>query len=200
MPKVSQEHKDAMRARIRDAAKRCIVRSGFAGASMADIVREAGLSAGAVYVYYSGKEELAIDIAHEVLDSRFAALDLATGAEVLDPPARIVPDLVRGLLVRDGMPSIVVQIWAEGARSESFRALATGVLDRIRTQLGAYLVRWFVQHRGASQQRARADAAALVPGIVAMLQGVIVQFVLAGSAPAEAALDSVAQLLRLTTE
>ncbi|WP_420896890.1 TetR/AcrR family transcriptional regulator [Brevibacterium aurantiacum] len=58
-----------MRTRIQDAALTCFSRKGFAGASMADIIREADLSAGAVYVYYSSKAELTLDAAGESWNS-----------------------------------------------------------------------------------------------------------------------------------
>jgi len=58
MPKLSEKVQDARRARILDAAERCFARSGFQGATMQAICREAGVSAGAVYVYFRSKEEL----------------------------------------------------------------------------------------------------------------------------------------------
>ena len=58
MPKLSPKAQSARRAHILDAAERCFVRAGFHGASMHAICREAGVSAGALYVYFSSKEEL----------------------------------------------------------------------------------------------------------------------------------------------
>ena len=50
MPKVSQEHRDARRAQILRAAAACFERKGYQRTTMADIIRESGLSAGAIYV------------------------------------------------------------------------------------------------------------------------------------------------------
>jgi AcrR family transcriptional regulator len=58
MPKVTQEHVDARRRQILSAALRCFAREGFHRTTMQDIFREAELSPGAVYSYFSGKEEL----------------------------------------------------------------------------------------------------------------------------------------------
>ncbi|QLP97411.1 MAG: helix-turn-helix transcriptional regulator [Rhodoblastus sp.] len=58
MPKLSQTAQAQRRARILDAAERCFVRSGFHGATMQDICRQAGVSAGALYLYFRSKEEL----------------------------------------------------------------------------------------------------------------------------------------------
>lgn len=58
MPKVTQQHSDARRRQIIDAAYRCFARKGIHQASMRDICAEAGLSAGAIYTYFKSKEDI----------------------------------------------------------------------------------------------------------------------------------------------
>lgn len=58
MPKVSEEYMDSRRQQIIDAAYRCFARKGFHQTTMRDIYAESGLSAGAVYHYFSSKEEI----------------------------------------------------------------------------------------------------------------------------------------------
>ncbi|MDH5730885.1 MAG: TetR/AcrR family transcriptional regulator [Gammaproteobacteria bacterium] len=58
MPKVDEEHKQARRGQIVEAAIKCFSRKGFHPATMQDICKEAGLSAGAVYSYFKSKEEI----------------------------------------------------------------------------------------------------------------------------------------------
>jgi AcrR family transcriptional regulator len=58
MPKVTPEHSQARRLQIIDAAYRCFARKGFHQTSMRDIYEEAQLSAGAVYHYFGGKDEI----------------------------------------------------------------------------------------------------------------------------------------------
>ncbi|HEY3480630.1 MAG TPA: helix-turn-helix domain-containing protein, partial [Streptomyces sp.] len=70
MPKVSEEHKESRRRQIIDAAWVCFARNGFHKTSMPDVFAEAGLSAGAVYRYFSGKEALIAAIA-EVSTQQF---------------------------------------------------------------------------------------------------------------------------------
>ncbi len=65
-PRVNRE---AREAEIADAAIRCVLRSGFHGATMDSIAREAGVSVGVIYRYFSSKEAIiehivAADIAH----------------------------------------------------------------------------------------------------------------------------------------
>ncbi len=49
-------HIEARRNQILDAAWGCFARDGYHGTSMQDIATEAGLSAGAIYRYFDGKE------------------------------------------------------------------------------------------------------------------------------------------------
>lgn len=58
MPKLKASTQAARREHILDAAERCFARSGFHRTTMQDICREAQISAGALYLYFSSKEEL----------------------------------------------------------------------------------------------------------------------------------------------
>lgn len=58
MPKLKPEVQSARRERILDAAEQCFARMGFHRTTMHDICKEAGVSAGAVYVYFGSKEAL----------------------------------------------------------------------------------------------------------------------------------------------
>src|ERR1700722_1829398 len=58
MPRVSAEHLDAQRKTILSAAVRCFAERGFHRSTMRDVIREAGMSAGALYLYFKSKEEL----------------------------------------------------------------------------------------------------------------------------------------------
>jgi TetR/AcrR family transcriptional regulator, transcriptional repressor of aconitase len=58
MPRVSAQHEQAVRARILDAAIKVFGEMGYDRASIQDVVRESGLSVGAVYTHFKGKEEL----------------------------------------------------------------------------------------------------------------------------------------------
>jgi TetR/AcrR family transcriptional repressor of uid operon len=58
MPKLKPETQQARRASLLDAAERCFARSGFHRTTMQDICKEAGMSPGALYVYFPSKEAL----------------------------------------------------------------------------------------------------------------------------------------------
>jgi TetR/AcrR family transcriptional repressor of uid operon len=58
MPKITPETQTARRERILDAAELCFARSGFHRTTMQHICREAGVSPGALYIYFDSKEAL----------------------------------------------------------------------------------------------------------------------------------------------
>ncbi len=60
MTKVTQAHIDARVGAIRDAARRVIARRGVEAATMNEVAAEAGLSTGAIYRYFSGKDDLIV--------------------------------------------------------------------------------------------------------------------------------------------
>ncbi len=62
MPKISFAHEQQRRAQILNAAMTCFARQGYHVTSMDDVVRESGLSVGAIYSYFPSKEELFLAI------------------------------------------------------------------------------------------------------------------------------------------
>src|SRR3989337_380422 len=58
MPRVTAAHEQEVRDRIVTAAVRVFSDKGFHSSTIADVCRESGLSVGAIYTYFSSKEEL----------------------------------------------------------------------------------------------------------------------------------------------
>src|SRR5258708_12818157 len=62
MPKTSAAAKEARRTQILDAAVRCFAQTGYYATTIEDVVRETGLSRGALYLYFPSKEALYLAI------------------------------------------------------------------------------------------------------------------------------------------
>ena len=73
MPKVSDEHKQAVRRRILDAARTCLERNGYHDVTTREVVAEAGLSTGTFYNYFPSKEHLYAALAEDALGADLAA-------------------------------------------------------------------------------------------------------------------------------
>jgi AcrR family transcriptional regulator len=121
MPRVSQAHLDARRRQILDAARRCFVRNGFHATSMQDVLAEANLSAGAVYRYFRGKDEIIAAIAGEVVAEVAGALVVSSELEEL------VGICTRVLVMREG--EVVAEV--AGALDVAFRADDPPPLDEV---------------------------------------------------------------------
>ncbi|MEA5457202.1 TetR/AcrR family transcriptional regulator [Sinomonas sp. JGH33] len=195
MPKVSEEHREAMRRRIQDAALACVGRKGFAAASMADIVAEAGLSAGAVYVYYRGKDQLTVDVGRRVLEERLAMLEVLGETRPVPPPHEVIPEIMAGLPKTEFFPGIALQVWGEAVHSGELADVARGIIADVTGRIAAYLEAWFESSRGLAGGAAQAEAERLAPAVVGLVQGYIVQFAFAGGDVEKRYLDSARALL-----
>ncbi len=58
MPRISAEHEQQVRDRIVRAATAVFAEKGYHGATIADVVARSGLSVGAIYTHFRGKDEL----------------------------------------------------------------------------------------------------------------------------------------------
>ena len=123
MPKVSQEYRDERRAHILAAARRCFVRDGFHQTSMQDLVSEAGLSSGAVYRYFPGKNAMIEAIAEQNLDDVMAVLrdSLASGSSVGEAMASVLRH-VRARHAEDDFAAVAVLVWSEALRNPGLAA------------------------------------------------------------------------------
>lgn len=184
-----------MRRRIQDAALACFVRSGFAGASMADIVKEADLSAGAVYVYYSSKSELMVDAGRRIMEQRISTLDDFGSAAVVSPPGVVFPRLLASLLEDNPFAPLVLQVWGEAAHAKDFAAIAATIFDSLLEHFADYLCAYFHRSQGMGEQEARARAVQIAPAILAMMQGSIVQTSICGEGSHERVAEAIAALL-----
>ncbi|GAA2392746.1 TetR/AcrR family transcriptional regulator [Streptomyces glaucosporus] len=181
MARVSQEHLDARRRQILDGARRCFARNGFHATSMQDVLREAGLSAGAVYRYFRSKDELVAAIALEVFEEVGGAFEAVSRSEDPPPPGRILGEVLR-LVLGDGEeervpPPLLVQVWAETLRSAELAEALDKGYARVREAwvriVGAY------QRRGLMRDDVPADQVART--LIGVAQGFLLQRALFGA-------------------
>lgn len=137
MPKVTEEHRLARRQQIVAAARLCVVEQGFHKTTMADVIRESGLSAGAVYGYFKSKEEIVAAIAEEALSSVDELFEkiLAT-EEPLSPLAALETALnhIVSVAERPGgdVTKVAIQAWSEALRNPAIMATAQSKYTQLR--------------------------------------------------------------------
>lgn len=121
MPKLSDSQQELRRTRILDAAEHCFARSGFHRTTMQEICKEAGVSAGALYLYFASKEALMEGIStrsrEEVLEN-FARLD-----EPRDFVAALAQLMEDCILQKPAYKSVLwLEISAEATRNAAIRS------------------------------------------------------------------------------
>jgi AcrR family transcriptional regulator len=161
MPKVAQAHLDARRQQIVDAARVRFARDGFARTSMADIVTESGLSTGAIYSYFAGKDELVIAVCEQASDALPKALTTKAINDFLEHVRRLARD--------KGHARLTAQIYAEAAFSPALAAIVTEQLSTLRLAIADLL-----------PDRSKTEAARVAEAFVALCSGYSEQLAVRG--------------------
>jgi AcrR family transcriptional regulator len=114
MPKVSAEHKEAVRDRLLEATRRCLTRKGYEGTTVRDIAAEAGVSIGTLYNYFASKEDLIEALSEHVLGADLTQLDESSDLIAIlrdfvferpDAGAAVLAQL-RGRVSKDANPAV----------------------------------------------------------------------------------------------
>ncbi|RNI23909.1 TetR/AcrR family transcriptional regulator [Flexivirga caeni] len=140
MPRISDERRAARREQIISAALRCAIRSGFDGMTMAQVIEESDLSAGAVYGYFSGKAELIAAVVDSRLYDVIQLLSDAADAPQVPPIPELLKTITTSLETAaqsvDGDLTVLLQLsWAAAAKDPA-------ILDLVRPRLLAVLDAW----------------------------------------------------------
>lgn len=153
MPRITPERREARRAEIVAAARRCFSRDGFHQTSMPDIAAEAGVSAGAPYRYFASKEEIILAIAEDAFRLIFEPIErLAAGTDGASVPdliavslealsAETVTDAAGRVVPVEELLRCAVQTWSELLRNDAVRARAVEGFDSVRDSIADALRR-----------------------------------------------------------
>ncbi|NEY34138.1 TetR family transcriptional regulator [Streptomyces sp. PRKS01-65] len=191
MARVSQAHLDARRRQILDGAALCFARNGFHATSMQDVLKEAGLSAGAVYRYFSGKEELIGAIVAEVLGTVREVCEQAARQVPVPPPDVLIPGVLARMrelrpgLLDDGewmFPRLMIQVWSEATRNAGLAAQLREGFRLVRAAWGKVVDAY--REAGLMPAGTAADADAMARVMIAVVQGYAIQVALFGTGSA----------------
>jgi AcrR family transcriptional regulator len=174
MPRITPAHGQEVRERIVSAALRVFGERGFHGATMQDVVRESGLSVGAIYTYFKGKDDLFL-----------ATCDLASGRGLGELATRLAGgrtlaerlaiaigfyfDSAEDTEAGPGNADFLVQAWAQADAEPAAREM----LRRRREQL--VMAGTFLLEEGIARGELPGwmDAGAVARGYIALLDGML---------------------------
>ncbi|CAM3505369.1 TetR/AcrR family transcriptional regulator [Occultella aeris] len=175
MPRITQARREARRDQIRAAALRAFAAKGYQRTSIADVVSESGLSAGAIYGHYADKGELFGAVAQHVLSRRDDEIAAASHEGVPPSPYEILVLLTGGMArdLSDGR--VLVQLWSESTVDPALHAVVQRVVGSVRGVLGDALRNWFATRPDLAPDGPDAAAHLLLPVVMGLGQSFIMQ-------------------------
>lgn len=181
MPRVTAAHEQAVRTRIVEAALRAFAERGYEGATMQDVVRESGLSVGALYTYFSGKDELFVAACDhsQTLGMAVLADRMARGTTTTERLAIAVGfylDAVDGKAGTIGMAPVLVAQWSRVEHDHDVRTMLLRRREQLST-VGQLLLREGIA-RG--ELPPWLDVEGVAGGYIALLDGLMLQRLEAG--------------------
>ncbi|MFE7225759.1 TetR/AcrR family transcriptional regulator [Nocardioides sp. NPDC057577] len=200
MPKISDEHRAEKRQQIIAAMLRCVERDGFHKTTMAAVVEESGLSAGSVYTYFRGKNDIIRAIAESGLTGIAAAIQRLIPEKGSDqptpPPEQAIEAATQHLLdladhLGVDLPRIAMQTWAEAARDPEIHAVMAPEARRIRAS-------WRTYAESAIESglvRSDADPERIAMVLTGLLPGFILQRIMMGDVTPQVYAAGLADLL-----
>jgi len=174
MPRVTAAHEHEVRERIVTAALRVFSERGFHGATVADVVRESGLSVGAIYTYFRGKDELLLAAcdATSGLGLGELARRLAAGrttAERLAIAVAFYFDVADGKAEAAGTADVLLQAWAVAEAEPAAREMLVRRREQLVT-VGQMLIQEGIAH---GELPAWIDVEAVARAYTTLLDGLL---------------------------
>jgi AcrR family transcriptional regulator len=157
--------RDARRRKVQRAAARVFAERGYARATIEEIARRAGLSVGAIYLYFQSKEDLYASLAQDAL-ARFAD-DIERRVGACATPGEQLRAVWDALCEQQGSLREFFRMVPLTGRTE----LREAVSQEVTVALGLALARFFaaverIAARGIEQGVFRADAARIAADLV----------------------------------
>jgi AcrR family transcriptional regulator len=142
---------------------------------MADIIKASGLSAGAIYLQFDSKQQIAVACSQRVVGQRVQVLSDRLSRAPLPRPDEVIELVTTGISQQIGDPRIIFQLWGEALFEPEIAELIDTVFHQLLETLRGYLVAWARENRGAAGDEALRWAAEQAPVLLGAFQGHIVQ-------------------------
>jgi AcrR family transcriptional regulator len=184
MPRITDERRDARREQVLEAARACLQEHGLEAVSMEMIIARSGLSTGAVYGYFKGKDQLISAVVTE--GTAAMAEDLAPVLRNPEPPP--LPEFVSQVLRtvdrfgrhKGDIDRLLVSLhgWSHSQSDPELRAATRASYSNLRKLFRDVVTRW----QAAGTLDAAADPEAVAGLLTSITLGFVAQRALAGSA------------------
>jgi AcrR family transcriptional regulator len=189
VPRITDERREARREQILEAARACLQEHGLEAVSMEMIIARSGLSTGAVYGYFKGKDQ----IINAVVTDGMAAMaeDLAPILSNPEPPA--LPEFVEQVLravahfgrhKKGDIDRLLAALhgWSHSQSDPELKAATRASYSSLRKLFATVVRRW----QAAGTFDATADPEGVAELLTSVTLGFVAQRALAGSADVDA--------------
>lgn len=171
MPKLTPETQEARKQQIIDAAVECFIKLGYSNASMADIIKESGLSSGSIYSHFKSKGEILRFAAEQNFKGFDALFDLGNYPKsTLISPRLIAQEFTARKAAAQKRPKLILQVWAEATHNAETEELVVRNLELIGSRLTEALLPWATE-KAPQGVDARAYAERMGKVTFSLLQG-----------------------------
>lgn len=172
MPKITEEQRFSRKREIAEAAARCFRRKGFEATSMGDIIAEAGISAGSIYLHFESKQDLVHQITERILSARWMELADLPRRDPLPSPSQVVREYIDRLRANSGA-EIRLHVWSTSLHDADLADLMARSAHERQRRYVDYFVAWLGSH-GLDTS----PAPSLAQVLIAACQGFTVQLAL----------------------
>jgi AcrR family transcriptional regulator len=134
-PSLRDEQKALSRRRLLDGAEAAFARSGFHGASVEQIAREAGATTGALYSNFAGKEDLFLALFEERIAADVGDYSqiVAEGETVAEQARGAADRWMEILRERPAYFPLLIEFWAYAIRQPALRERLAGRFAALRS-------------------------------------------------------------------
>jgi AcrR family transcriptional regulator len=197
MPRISDERREARRGQVLEAARACLQEHGLEAVSMEMIIARSGLSTGAVYGYFKGKDQIINAVVTEGTEA--LAEDLVPLLTNPEPPP--LPELVEQVLravvgfgrhKKGNIDRLAVSIhgWSHSQSDPELKAATRTSYAGLRKLFLDVVRRW----QAAGTFDDAADPEGVAELLTSITLGFVAQRALAGSADLKAHVAALAAL------
>jgi AcrR family transcriptional regulator len=195
MAKFTEAQKQGRLQEILAAALRCFARNGFHSTTIADVVRESGVSQGTFYLYFQTKDDVIAALADDRSQGD-ALINAIAGAEADPLVGLTVLFELHGRTLADAQRAderrVAVQGWAEALRNDAIRDRLVANTARVEQEITRLI------ERGQRSGRFRADAEpqGVARALMALFRGLTLLAAWDGSFDAALTAKSIEDMVR----
>jgi len=200
MPRITEERREARREQILSAARACVLEHGLEAVSMEMIIARSGLSTGAVYRYFKGKDEIVAAAITEAAGQIGAAVAPVLDGPRWGDPSQLLERLLTGWVAfaRSGtgptagvdlMP-VALHGWSHAQTDPELLATLSGALVGFRERCVPVIEQWQAEGVVAAD----ADPRAVAQLLLSICLGFVAQRTLTGEADIKAHAAALAAL------